>query len=267
MPVYPKAINLGQTKNVSPNPFVRGEPQFLIMHYTAGWTGAAQLLFGPNDPPRSAHFNITRKGEVYQISDTKRVTWHAGKSFWRGISMLNPHSIGIEHENWGYWRPKIKPATAEAARKAGWVESQHKFYKGHGPTQLWEPYPEEQILASLELSAWILKTHPTIIDIRGHDDIAPGRKMDPGPAFPLERFRDLLHPLDQEKVHDKDMYKVNATTLNVRGGQGTNFEKIGELKSGDEVIVLQDAGEWSYIQNTKDGKQGWVYDQFLTPAA
>lgn len=280
MSKYPgNKVDLGQTKNNS-GKFKAGEPKFLVMHYTAGGggKGSANFLFGPHKPGSSAHFVVDRNGDVYQISDTGVVTWHAGESLWRGIQFLNSHSIGIEIANYGYWRPGISPKTQTAAKAAGWLEAVHK---NGGPTRFWEPYPEAQMVAVERLTAWILETHPTIKEIVGHDDIAPGRKTDPGPAFPMHRFTDILHPnvgnsevpanlkdATVVKKSDPRSYIVNATSLNVRGGAGTTFEVIGSLKKGAKVTILQDNPAWDFIEYDEGGTkhQGWVSGQYLTPA-
>jgi N-acetylmuramoyl-L-alanine amidase len=260
MAKYPEAIDLGQTPNSSGN-FRSGEPKFLVQHYTAGGggEGSAKFLFSPHSPASSAHFVVDRDGKVWQLSDTGKITWHAGRSLWRGISMLNSHAIGIEYANYGYWRAGI-PKFDEPLRAK---------HKNGGPELLWEHYPEEQILSGLKLSAWILSQHKTIREIVGHDDIAPGRKSDPGPAFPMHRFQDLLLPDSETKniKQAKQKYAVNATVLNVRGGAGTQFEKLdwGPLKKGDIVWVLQQKADWDYVESTKD-HQGWVSGQYLTPA-
>jgi N-acetylmuramoyl-L-alanine amidase len=267
MPTYPKnAKDLGQTPNNS-GPFGKGEPKFLVMHYTAGGDGeeSAKYLHKPHKPASSAHFVIDRDGSVIQISDTNRVTWHAGKSFWRGVSGLNGHAIGLEIANYGYWRTGIKPATQAQAESAGWLKARHK---NGGGELLWEPYPEAQMAAVEELTAWILTTHPTIREIVGHDDISPGRKSDPGPAFPMERFQDLLHPMDSSPATTTTKsgeYKVNAATLNVRGGPGTTFDLVKPaLKKGALVTLLSEKADWSFIR-TKAGKEGWVFSQYITP--
>jgi UDP-N-acetylglucosamine:LPS N-acetylglucosamine transferase len=55
----------------------------------------------------------------------------------------------------------------------------------------WHTFTPEQIAAALEVSK-LLVNHYNLRDVVGHDDIAPGRKLDPGPAFPMESFRACL---------------------------------------------------------------------------
>jgi N-acetylmuramoyl-L-alanine amidase len=265
MPTYPQnASDLGQTPNNSGR-FKKGEPRFLVMHYTAGGSGAnsAAYLHKPHSPESSAHFVIDRDGAVIQISDTDMITWHAGKSFWRGISGLNSHAIGLEIANYGYWRPGIQPSTQAQAESAGWLKARHK---NGGQELLWEPYPAAQMDAVAELTTWILKTYPSIREIVGHDDISPGRKSDPGPAFPMERFQDLLSPMSNVPTAKKSgEYEVNASTLNVRGGPGTNFDLVKPaLKKGALVTLVSEQGDWSFIR-TKAGKEGFVFSQYITP--
>lgn len=280
MAIYPDNFsNLGQTKNSS-GKFRSGEPKYIVQHYTAGGGGAgsARFLFGAHKPASSAHFVVDRDGKVYQVSDTSMTTWHAGQSYWRGISMLNGHAIGIEYANYGYWRPGIQPSTSQAARDAGWLEAAHK----NDPSRklLWEPYPEPLVAAGLALTQWLMETHPTIRETMGHDDIAPRRKSDPGPAFPMERFQRLFSPDSTGSKIPVDVkpgvvikpaktptFVVNAETLNLRGGPGTGFSVIHELKRGDQVLMLLDQGEWAVVRIWKDGKpvDGYVYDQYLSP--
>jgi len=255
MPIYPhNKTNLGNTKNNSGK--FKSQPKFLVMHYTAAGSGmaSAKYLFGPHKPESSAHFVVDRNGDVIQIADTNLITWHAGRSLWRGISGLNSHAIGVELANYGYARKGVSFVSKVRAR-----------HKNGGPEQDWETYPEKQVQATIALAQWIVEKHPSIREVVGHDDIAPGRKSDPGPAAPMDRFKSVLMPdSDMAPVAKRDKFKVNASSLIVRGGPGTQFGKLRSLETGTIVTVLQDKGEWSYIEDAKG--QGWVFDQYLSLA-
>lgn len=278
MPIYPGNFkNVGQTKNNS-GKFAKGEPRFLVMHFTAGGkaSGSVNWLFNKHSPASSAHFVVDRNGDVYQLSDTNLITWHAGKSYWKGVSGLNNHAIGVEIANWGEWRPGIGVKDPVAAH---WLLARHK---NGGPSHYWEPFPEPQIVAVENLTKWILSVHPTIIEPVGHDDIAPGRKSDPGPAFPMKRIQAIFYPRSEGSIvsstQAKDVliggkngtnegYIVSAYMLNVREGPGTNFDilkKISPLKKGSKVQVLKEQGDWSFISTNEE--RGWVYSDYLIPA-
>ena len=109
----------------------------------------------------SAHFLIERDGSVFQFVSCNDRAWHAGVSLFDGRDNCNDFSIGIELE---------------------------------GTDEL--PYGDAQYAALAELAGQLLRAYPGITKerIRGHSDIAPGRKTDPGPAFDWPRFLASLDP-------------------------------------------------------------------------
>ena len=194
--LYPKAklLSPAQTKNVD-GKFPAGQPSLIVMHYTASGAGlsSAKYLHGKHKPASSAHFVLDRDGTVWQLSDLDRVTWHAGKSSWkdakgRKIEHVNNFGLGIEVANWGFWRKEIAKQVPDPA-KAGWLKAKHP---NGGPSQWWEPYAEKQVASLEELTRWLLKNCPKVHDLVGHEQISPGRKVDPGPAFPWKRVKALL---------------------------------------------------------------------------
>lgn len=257
---YPKGNYLGKAAHDSGS-FARGQPVAIIQHYTAGGP-SIDRLHGRNPDQVSVQFVVDRDGTVTQTGLCSQCCHHAGASTWRGLSGFNRLAIGIEQANYGYWRPKIRPATAEAARAAGWLDAVHQ--SGKGARMLWEPYPEPQIKANLDLCRWLLAEIPTIKYMLGHDDIALYRgKVDPGPAFPMHRFRELLSP-DSESKPAK--YKVISTdALNVRALPSPAGEKMkwvaAGLAPGTLVEVQNIDGDWSFVK--VGGGQGWVYSAYL----
>lgn len=128
---------------------------FLIMHYTAcDLEASLKILTDPNARHRvSAHYLVDETGEVYALVDEEFRSWHAGKSAWRDLADINSRSVGIEIVN-----------------------------PGQGPN--YRPFPPLQMesVASLSkeiITRWRMAPHHVL----GHSDIAPGRKVDPGPLF------------------------------------------------------------------------------------
>ena len=136
--------------------------QYIVLHYTS--TDLQHSLALLTQGEVSAHYLIADgSARVYRLVDENRRAWHAGESEWQGRTWLNASTIGIELVNQGYY---------------------------DGPAgRYWQPYGEAQIQALIALLQDLVKRHDLPIDsIIGHSDIAPQRKVDPGPLFPWQRL-------------------------------------------------------------------------------
>jgi AmpD protein len=108
----------------------------------------------------SAHFLIRRDGELVQYVSCDDRAWHAGVSSFDGVSNCNDFAIGIELEG-----------TDDIA------------------------YTDTQYRVLERLTLVLVKQYPMISPKRivGHNDIALGRKTDPGVSFDWERYRSGLN--------------------------------------------------------------------------
>ena len=161
--------------------------RFLIMHFTSGATALSSINFWKTPDARgaSAHFVIDRDGTLYQCRPCNRTCGHAGESKWthKGITYtgLNACTIGIEFANAGDSTNLIRKWSALPPLRAR--------HKNGGPVCDWEQYTAAQIATGKEL-ARVLCERYNLDAILGHDDIAPRRKVDPGPAFPMAEMRE-----------------------------------------------------------------------------
>jgi N-acetylmuramoyl-L-alanine amidase len=263
----------------TPYPFVKTpnvggkvEHEYLVMHYTAGGSAKESIDFLATKAARaSAHVVIARDGRITQMVPFDRVAWHAGASRWEGIVGLNSHSLGIELDNAG----KLKQSAGKWRAWFGTVipdeevtEAVHKFEKKEGIVRGWHEYTPKQLAVALEL-ATLLVTHYGLKDVIGHDDISPGRKQDPGPAFPMESFRGRA----MGRQDDLPVFFEVTEELNIRQGPGSEHPRVegGPLPAGTRVEVLAESGGWRRVDvlGTVNGVmdlQGWVSARFLTRA-
>jgi N-acetylmuramoyl-L-alanine amidase len=144
----------------SPNWNERKLPvSMVVLHYT-GMDSAGAALERMCDAAAevSAHYMIDEDGTVTQLVDEAKRAWHAGRSYWRGITDVNSASVGIELVNPG-----------------------HEFG--------YRPFPDAQMDALVPLLAQIVQRHNVPrANVVGHSDIAPARKTDPGELFDWERL-------------------------------------------------------------------------------
>lgn len=137
-----------------------GPPDMVVIHYT-DMESAAAARARLRDPAAevSAHYLIDLDGTVEQLVAEDRRAWHAGVSEWGGETDINSRSIGIELQNTGP--------------------------NGGG----YHPFPEPQMAALEALLQGIMARWPVMPEnVVGHDDVAPVRKIDPGPKFDWARL-------------------------------------------------------------------------------
>ncbi|MGB0910547.1 MAG: N-acetylmuramoyl-L-alanine amidase, partial [Nitrospirales bacterium] len=177
-----KNVSYIETPNKSKGPI---QFKYLVFHYTAGRSTRSTVNWLTNqDAKASAHLIVGRDGAITQLAPFTAKTWHAGRSHWDGLSGLNQYSIGIEMDNAGPLKlvgTKLQAWFGKFYPKAQAFQGKHKL---ETEVQWWHTYTEIQITTAVELAKLLVKTYQ-LKEIVGHDDIAPDRKRDPGPAFPL----------------------------------------------------------------------------------
>lgn len=150
----PQHSALTMKQRPSPN-FGERRPNFVVIHHTSE-KSADEALGVLTNPALgvSAHYLIGQDGTVYYLIDELARAWHAGESYWGGLTDVNSASIGIELDNTGG-----------------------------------QPFAEPQIKALLSLLADLKERYkiPTA-NFLGHGDVAPARKTDPSVWFPWRRL-------------------------------------------------------------------------------
>lgn len=246
-------------------------PRLLVIHFTSGASArsSAEWFRAAENRSSSAHVVIDRDGTVIQCVPFDTVAWHAGRSQWKGIVGLNRHSIGIELANWGDLSRRGSAWVAGNGRPiADPVIATHKNGNPDGSRAAigWEPYPEAQLRSLVEVARALVATYG-LTEIVGHDDIAPTRKSDPGPAFPMERLRAEVLGSERHLDDDPALAVAAADGLNLRTGPGTGFSIVELLPAGTRVRPTERDGRWLAVA-VLDGegrarRSGWVAAAFL----
>jgi N-acetylmuramoyl-L-alanine amidase len=254
----------------SPNQSGPIEPEYLIMHYTAGRNAQSSINWLVNpQASASAHLVIGADGGITQLVALNRKAWHAGPSQWGGRVGLNSFSIGIELDNPGLL----------TRRATGWftwwgdsvddMNVVEAIHKNGGPLRGWHAYSGAQLEVAMDVASLLVRRYE-LRDVVGHDDIAPGRKVDPGPAFPMDSFRARVIG---RKDDDPELFET-IVGLNIRVGAGTQHEKlpVSPLPTGTRLEVVAQQGSWRLVDVLDSVKgetdvQGWVHGRYIRRVA
>jgi len=194
--------------------------QFVVVHYTsASLERSLQLL---THGEVSSHYLIgdDKKATVYKLVDENLRAWHAGESEWQGRTWLNSSSIGIEIVNPG-------------------------FKQTPNGERYWYPYSEAQVQSLIVLLKDISKRYAiSPRSIIGHSDIAPLRKLDPGPLFPWKRLAAEglgIWPNEQAVARQQGQYETELPSVSWFQGQlarvGYATPQTGELDVATRHVI------------------------------
>ena len=222
----------------------------VVWHATGGRTSIGHLCDpapvnadGQPDPRLvvSAHYLISKKGEIFQLVDEGKRAWHAGADEIPGHPGEDPNdiSIGIELENLNNDK---------------------------------DPYPDAQVTAAIELAQQInVRYALTRAAHVTHHQVAPTRKVDPlglDVDDLLDRIFVAVHtsataptapPLAEGDTRANKTYRVITNTLYVRQAPNTHAVIAARVYYGQriEVDVIKTKGteaingdvRWGHLAN------------------
>ena len=152
-------MTIKYSKNYSPNFSTQKRNsksiKFIIIHYTGmkSEIKAINRLTNVNSKV-SCHYFIKKNGSLINMVPDRYIAWHAGKSHWKNLKLLNKSSLGIEIQN-----------------------------NGHG--KQYKNYTKKQINTLIRICKILInKFKINKRNVLGHSDISYDRKKDPGEKFP-----------------------------------------------------------------------------------
>lgn len=261
--------NDGVSQKESPNRGgVLGEkyPDTIIIHYTAGSSAESSIstLCDPNSNA-SAHLVVAKDGSITQLVPFNVKAWHAGRSSYQGRSGFNKYSVGIEIDNPGRLEKTGDRYVSWFGRSYPETEVIEAVHRNESKPSYWARYTEEQIQKTLEICLLLADTYP-VQYILGHEEISPGRKTDPGAAFPLDKIRDRV--LNRNRVDEgpqegdlKWPGTVTASMLNIRTLPDYNATLAAPpLPRGTKLEILSEENGWLQVDVIQ---RGWVKKDYV----
>lgn len=168
-----------------------------------------------------------------------------------------------------------KPVKAKALQMEYHASKQRIFLVGQG--YVWQSGDEfrgNHIEYDINKNIVIANSRPVEVDGekqssgRVHITIQPPgqrEKNKPKPAQPTEQIPQPLTDAPEQQSELSYPTAVTQTTLNVRTGPGTQYERIGAFIENTEVIVLTRQPEWTQVRGMSGDKAiiGWVSSRYL----
>ena len=210
----------------------------IVYHYTASTTLESAVNTLANSKVKAcAHLVIGDNATIIQLVPFNKITWHAGESKWRDRTDLNKYSIGIEIRNAGYLTKSgtiYRTVYGTQVPKEEVIYAQHRNEKA---SRYWEVYKEKQLAVIKEISELLIDVYD-IKFMLGHEEVAPGRKTDPGPAFPLDKLRSDLLTNNRQDAFPLPTEGIITSAVNLRRDSSTLTSPLGTISSGTKVAIV-----------------------------
>ncbi len=225
--------------------------KFIVIHYTVSNLPSSIKIL--TTQVVSSHYLLTDQAEpiIYKLVDETRQANHAGVSNWKGYTMINGNSIGIEIVNPGFTE---------------------------GPNgRIWYPFPPAQVDQLILLLKDIVAKHQIPPEnILGHSDIAPGRKQDPGPMFPwfqlaqagLVAWPDAARVIAARPQYDAQLPDA-AWFQQKLATHGYAVPKTGVLDAATKSVITSFQMKYrpAIIDGNPDAETASLLDVLTTPVA
>lgn len=218
-----------------------GRIKYIVVHYTAGNGDTAKgntNYFKSTYRGASAHYFVDSSDTIWRCVEDHNISWHCGGGL-QGSNGHTFHKICTNSNSIGIEMCSIKTGSG--------------YYD--------YSFNEKTISNCVELVKYLMnKYNIPISNVIRHYDVTG--KICPAPFVnnpsAWDNFKARLYSANDIPELTTGIYKVTATTLNIRAGVGTSYSKVGELSKNTEVIVSEIKNNWGKID------KGWISLSYTT---
>lgn len=240
----------------------------------------------------SAHTVIAHDGSITQLQALNKTTWHAGKSRYKGVPNQNSYTIGHEIDNPGH----LQKLGNGKFKGIGGIYEPNQVVEmrssQHGNARYWLEFSDAQLETCFAL-AKAIDDHYNLSYVTTHYEISPGRKIDPGPHFPIGQLKSMLNgradtqraavkrPTVMDKIRtvvpvakkfktddDIDGYVDVRSMLNMRQWPSGSSKRVARLANNTPFQIVRsgtfdhDGSDaiWHLIKTERH--EGWVHSDY-----
>jgi N-acetylmuramoyl-L-alanine amidase len=227
--------------------------QYLVIHGTEGQNVSGAIAHFQNvKRGTSIHLILGRDGkELVQMVEFNRRAQHA--------MQYNPKALGIELDYTGPLNET--PGNEHLFNHISKFQRGAYIYaiglndrNGLKTVRPWPRFPQVQLEALIPITRLLVEHFG--LQIVGHEEISDV-KFDPGPAFPMARFRESI----QGRAGGTILYDELSQDVELRTGPGMVFDLLpgGKIMSGATVSVSYDQNSWALVEVMDDTEAGeWL---------
>jgi N-acetylmuramoyl-L-alanine amidase len=206
---------------------------------------------------------VARTGDITQLVPFHTIAWHAGRSQFGNRVGFNRYSIGIEIDNAGVLEKRGNKYYSWFNKAYEADEVVFAVHRNEKTPRYWHAFTQEQIACVEEICRALVQTY-RLKYILGHEEISPGRKIDPGPAFPLDKLRERIFGGSRDSDEPERARTEGVVTtdlLNIREDASTNSDKVAKpLVKGQRVRIVGAKDGWYKVTTEVTG---WVSAKYI----
>ncbi len=239
-----------------------------ITHYDGAELSDPKIIVIHNSPTKefrnntfsysrpSVHIKIDKNGLVSQLIPFNQPGRHVGSAYWEGENNLDKNTIAIELENSGRLSVKVNQYYDSEGNAVNANDVFTGVHQNEDHPSFWEKYTERQVKKAEQLCRLLLMSYQ-VKYILGHEEISPGSNVDPGPAFPLDRFRKMI--LADKLVDMEPAFSFNGGFSHYAYLLEDTFLR-NVSNRGKIVNIKPKSGGWYKINIDQSGhiKEEWI---------
>lgn len=207
----------------------------------------------------TSHVLINRDGLIIQSIPFNEQVGKPLQGSWEGMGDLTSRSVVIALQNSGRLSKTADIYSSSCGRSFDATEVFTGIHQNEESLSYWQKFSESQIQVAEKIIRCLASTYQ-VKYILGNEEVCPGLKTDPGPAFPLEILRRKI--MKENMLHQTGKFDGNPVTgrFDLNAILGKQQQDASAKRAAKIVNIRKKSGGWYKVNIDLGGfiKEEWV---------